>query len=219
MFANASTRKTIAVLILTGLLMSLTACFVWADERHAGHTHGQAAGDYVGHDAAGHAPHHGGQITATKNYCFEVVYQPRETRIYLYDHDQKHLSMRGANGKAVMHVRGNAQACEFAAQYRAAQNAIDHDYLSVLADVSRIRDGDMEVTFVLNNLRHPAESAVSFTQTFAMSKTNSGVSVVPLTDADRPGIARQAVCPVMDTKLGSHGTPIKLMVGDQPVYV
>ncbi len=39
------------------------------------------------------------------------------------------------------------------------------------------------------------------------------------TPADAPLIAKQAKCPVMDEPLGSMGGPVKLLVGDQPLFL
>ena len=45
------------------------------------------------------------------------------------------------------------------------------------------------------------------------------ISVTSSTQADAVLIARQKVCPVMDEPLGSMGNPIKVMVGDKPIFL
>jgi len=45
------------------------------------------------------------------------------------------------------------------------------------------------------------------------------IVVTSATAADRSLIARQAKCPVMDEPLGSMGGPIKVMVGDKPIFL
>ena len=45
------------------------------------------------------------------------------------------------------------------------------------------------------------------------------ITVTTATQADAAGIAAQMVCPVMDEPLGGMGTPIKVMVGDKPIYL
>jgi YHS domain-containing protein len=45
------------------------------------------------------------------------------------------------------------------------------------------------------------------------------ITVTTATQADAAGIATQKVCPVMDEPLGGMGTPIKVMVGDKPIYL
>ena len=51
----------------------------------------------------------------------------------------------------------------------------------------------------------------------ALSKPT--VTVAALTKADQSGVARQKVCPVMGTKLGAHGTPVKVLIDGRPVYL
>lgn len=45
------------------------------------------------------------------------------------------------------------------------------------------------------------------------------ITITTATQADASGIAAQKVCPVMDEPLGGMGTPIKVMVGDKPIYL
>ncbi len=45
------------------------------------------------------------------------------------------------------------------------------------------------------------------------------ITVTSATEADTALIKRQATCPVMDEPLGSMGQPIKVMVGDKPIFL
>ena len=45
------------------------------------------------------------------------------------------------------------------------------------------------------------------------------ITVTTTTQADAAGIAAQMVCPVMDEPLGGMGTPIKVVVGDRPIFL
>lgn len=45
------------------------------------------------------------------------------------------------------------------------------------------------------------------------------ITVTTATQADAAAMAAQKVCPVMDEPLGGMGTPIKVMVGDKPIYL
>lgn len=45
------------------------------------------------------------------------------------------------------------------------------------------------------------------------------ITITTATEADKPLIAKQAKCPVMDEPLGSMGGPIKVMVGDKPIFL
>lgn len=208
MFNQSSARQSVALLIAAGLAIGVTASQAMADDGHAGHDHSHAL--YM-------SSHHGGQLAQTNAYCFEVVYRPNETRIYLFDHNYKHLSMRGVKGQAALQMRGSDKVYTFPAHYVAPSRPDDHDYLAVHADVSNVRDGAMQVTFDFELLPGSQQRGARFTQTFALSQPT--VTFAHFTHADRPAISRQTVCPVMGTKLGSHGTPIKATVGNQPVYL
>jgi YHS domain-containing protein len=45
------------------------------------------------------------------------------------------------------------------------------------------------------------------------------ITVTNATKADAALIARQKVCPVMDERLGGMGNPIKVMIGDKPIFL
>ncbi len=45
------------------------------------------------------------------------------------------------------------------------------------------------------------------------------ITVTSATQADAALIAQQKVCPVMDEPLGGMGNPIKVMVGDKPIFL
>ena len=190
---------------------------------HAGHAmsqHGTGhAADAVPASAAQKAPH-GGQVSKTARHTVEVVYQPKETRVYLYDLTGAPRSARGIPGQLAMQVRGNDKVYRFPLAYVATQTGSkDQDYLAATVDVGRIRDGEMTVTFELTGLPQEPEAQTRFTQTFALSRPRLLVTVAQLTQADQAGIARQKVCPVTGGKLGAMGTPVKLPVGDQPIYL
>jgi len=216
MLKQKSARKVITLLVVVSLGVGFPACLAKAQNGHS-HEHGDHDhGD--GHNHAGNSPaHHGGQVSQTKSYFFEVVYQPKETRIYAYDNNHNHLDMRGITAQAAMQMRGNNKVYRFPIEYVASTAENDHGYLAMYADVSKVRNGDMTVTFDLGNLPNPGEPTTRFTQTFALSLPQ--VTLAALTAADQAGITRQGICPVMGTPLGKHGPPIKLMVGNQPMYL
>ena len=160
----------------------------------------------------------GGQRSETDDHLFEVVYHPQETRVYLFRALRQPLSRRQARGEVVMRLHGNSQVYRYPLQYVPAQDETRQDYLVARPNVTRMRDGRMDVRFELTDLPSRNEPNARFTQEFALSRTAT-VTVAKLTDADRVGIARQGTCPVMDTKLGEHGRPIKLLVGGRPLYL
>jgi hypothetical protein len=197
-------------------------------EGNAGHDHGSAGHDHgSSHDAhAGHGHgtpsarptgQHGGQLAASKDGAFEVVYQPKEIRVYLYGASEKPVSAKGAQGKVTLRVRGHDKDFRYPLKYVApAADAQGPDYLTVAVDVSRIRDGDMKASFQLTDLPFEQPKA-EFTQTFALSRLP--VVLAALEKADEARIARQKVCPVMGGELGGMGDPVKVLVGGQPLYL
>lgn len=71
---------------------------------------------------------------------------------------------------------------------------------------------------------HGSQAALSghqpeMTPAAAVSKPKPRVTVVALGEADKAGVEQQKVCPVTGAALGSMGTPIKVLVGDQPLYL
>lgn len=119
-----------------------------------------------------------------------------------------------------MQVRGNDQVYRYALKPVAATSGQHwEEFLVAPVDVTRIRDGDMMVSLYLSKLPTEQQPQASFSQTFALTRTRPSVTVAALTEADRVGIARQRVCPVSGGELGSMGTPVKLLVADQPLYL
>jgi len=161
---------------------------------------------------------HGGQFVVAGPLRFEVVYLPMETRVYLYDESNRPISANGAAGQVAMTVRGYEKVYRYPLAYVATQAGSGiQDYLAVAINVSQIKDGDMTVAFELTNLPSRDLPGARITQTFALS--NLPVRVAALTEADRAGIANQKVCSVMGGQLGSMGTPVKVLLGDQPIYL
>ncbi|MCS7466394.1 hypothetical protein NZK35_06865 [Stieleria sp. ICT_E10.1] len=51
------------------------------------------------------------------------------------------------------------------------------------------------------------------------NSSTASITVTSATQADAALIARQKTCPVMDEPLGSMGDPIKVIVGDKPIFL
>lgn len=223
---------TATVALLTGLL---STSFVWA---HGGGSHGadtrktpstqshkkssKSSRGYRSPDDLNLNPRelqplHGGQVTATKWHFFEVVYTPRETRIYVYSPSRRAMGAGGLRGEAVMQVNGNPK--QFRYRVKQATDKQGRVYGSVVVDLTRVRDGDMQVAFDLQRLPFEQEPKARFTQTFSLTRPPISVTVARLTEADQPLIERQRVCPVMDQPLGEHGKPLKVVIDGRPIFV
>ncbi len=174
---NQQAIRSMVTALFVGSMVGMSAGYARAGDGQAGHDHGQAGHDHAKHDRGADQgqpndamAHHGGQVSKTENYSFEIVYQTRETRIYLYGHDHENLDMQRITGRTLMQVRGSDKALPFPIQYVAAKPNSDRDFLVVPVDVSNMRDGDMRVTFELANLPLTQETEARFTQTFALSR-------------------------------------------------
>lgn len=149
---------------------------------------------------------------------FEVVYRPMETRVYLYDASNRPVSAADVTGKASLTVQGNEKIYQYDLKYAAPLgDSVKQDHLALAVNLSKIPDGQMSVTMELDNLSNGRQPSAMFTQTFALAKLP--VSVVATGESDRAAIAAQKVCPVMGGPLGGMGTPVKVLVGDHPVYL
>lgn len=182
-----------------------------------GHEHGAAR---AAHDQPAPTAPHGGQLTKAKPLTFEVVYRPQEVRVYIYGQMPYPASAKEVRGEVLMQVRDNPRVFRFPLSYVAPPaGSSEQDYLAAAVDLTRIRDGDMTVTLNLENLPLPEGPKLTFTQTFAMSRTKPQVAIAVLDESDRAGIARQKVCPITGEPLGKMGDPVKLLIDGQPLYV
>ena len=188
-------------------------------------------------------PPHGGQIHKSIWNYLEVVYGPQETRIYVYDIFHNPEMARGIQGQAFLRVRSNGGQYRYPLHHIMERNG--RDYLTFRVDLTRVRDGDMDVHLDLANMPNREEQTVRFAQVFAMHPSSRAaatamrvgpnpqfnavdqrtparplaVSISDVTTSDRPAIERQGVCPVMESRLGEHGTPIKLSVDERSLFL
>jgi hypothetical protein len=162
---------------------------------------------------------HGGQVTKIESLSLEVVYRPREVRVYL-DSLPDLASAKEVTGEMVTQAHGNLPSHRYPLRYVARPAGSKQQcYLAAAVDLSKVRSGDMQVEFNLENLPLPNHSKVTFAQTFALSTAKPQVTLAPLSESDRAGIARQKVCPVTGAVLGSMGDPVKVLVGGEPLYL
>ncbi|NOY40609.1 MAG: hypothetical protein GXP26_02060 [Planctomycetes bacterium] len=167
---------------------------------------------------------HGGQLSILKKHQAEVVFTAKETRVYLYTATGEPLAARGVQGTVAMKILGIEKIYRYA--FQEASDARNKSFLVVQVDASRLRDGDMEATFQLTGLPMQDEPRAGFSQTFALAQSAastqpmpSGVRQVATTQADLPLIAKQKTCPITKGPLDSMGGPVKLMIGDKPLFV
>lgn len=165
-------------------------------------------------------PPHGGQVISQDPYFFEVVFQPQATHVYLYGGLQEPISVELVRGEVVMQVSYAPQVFRYPLTYvTPSASSPGQNHLVATVDVSQVPDGQMTVTFKLDNLPKRQLRQATFSETFALTKPAPQVVVAPLMEADRAGVEQQQFCPVTGARLGSMGTPVKIRVNEQPFYV
>src|SRR3972149_5902472 len=96
--------------MIVAIVWSLSWSGAFAQATHSGHDHSEhGMSSPAEHNSTGtdhpsetlSAPH-GGQINKTANYNIEIVYLPKEIRVYLYDSKDKPVAPHGATGQIVM---------------------------------------------------------------------------------------------------------------------
>ncbi len=165
-------------------------------------------------------PPHGGQVTVQLPYYFEVVYQPRETHVYIYRPLEEPLAARDVVGELAMQPHYSPDTFRFPLAFvPPSASSPEENHLVAATDVRQVPDGQMTVTFKLDNLPLPEQPQIVFRQTFAITRPVSRVVVAALTQADTPGVDRQQVCPVTGASLGSMGPPVKVLLDDEPLFL
>ena len=114
---------------------------------------------------------HGGHVHRSTYHSFEVLYLPHETRVYIYGPTEWPTTAQGVVGTIAMQVKGNPTQYRYNLHYvPKSESDSGQDYLAADVDVTRVRDGDMTVTFGLSQLPYaPIEASAIFDQQFALS--------------------------------------------------
>jgi hypothetical protein len=205
---------------------------------HAGHDassaamqeHGMAASGHAGHGgqpdlpmSSGHAQRkepapHGGQLVAKSPLIFEVVFQPKEVRLYLYGPWPQPRSTKDIQAVVSLKRPKEKDATRVEMKYVAAASG-EQDYLSAAANLSAADQKDLTAAFKLKNLPLAAHATVEFARAVVISKAAHKVTPAELDKNDEAGIAKQKVCPVTGAQLGSMGDPIKLLIDGKPLYL
>ena len=218
-----------------------------------GHNHAAASDSHGGHsDHRYHMPPgglprrvertpHGGLFLETESHRLEVVYLPRETRVYLYWKSMEPLSTLALRGEMLPQFRGESSPRHIPMQHAPPSSPKEQDYLVAAADMSQLPD-ETPITFRFENLPdHEAQgwrfqplafvtsragnlpdrrhSKAEFTPIFHQSEIRPYVARVSFVQADRESYAQQRTCPVTGALLGSMGEPVKVMVGERPFYL
>lgn len=162
---------------------------------------------------------HGGQLVVIKGGSIEVVYRPDEIRVYVYGPSQNPVTAKGVVGEYALEVKRQDKMTYHAFKVvPASSDTKELTYLAAPVDFSKTKDGELKVAYRFTHL--PAdETQAKFTQTFALSRLPREIRLAKIDKSDAPRIAKQKTCPVSDAPLDSMGGPVKVLVGDTPIYL
>lgn len=196
-----------------------------------GHDHG-AAREHV---HAGHSEHpyhlpkgglpsaarrtpHGGLFLETSSHLLEVVYLPQEARVYFYEKSGAPRTSFGVRGEMSPQVPGESSPRHIPLQHVPPSGPEQQDYLAAATYVSQLPD-KTPITFRFENLPERRHPTAEFTPVFSQSQIRPYVVRVSLVQADGEGLAWQQNCPITGARLGSMGSPVKILIGERPLYL
>ena len=194
-----------------------------------GHNHSAAADDSHDRHTECHLPNgglptlvqrtpHGGLFLEAGSHRFEVVYLPQQTRVYLYGKSMEPLSTAALRGEMSLQIRGEGSPRLIPLQHTQPSGPKDQDYLAAAADVNQLPD-ETPIAFRFENLPDRRHSKAEFTPIFSQSEVRPYVARVSFVQADRESFTQQRTCPVTGALLDSMGQPVKVLVGDRPLYL
>ena len=163
---------------------------------------------------------HGGQYMNTDSNVYELVFMPLQARIYVYDKSLQPLSAKDIMPRCRCSCRRGSGICRVAFQNISLPPATaQQDYVVAVFDVSQLHDKETPITIELSGLPNRRHPTATFTPLFSSSKVRPYVARVLARKADVESVMRQRICPVCGEVLGSKGAVVKLMIGEQVLYV
>jgi hypothetical protein len=146
---------------------------------------------------------HGGQVTVTEEFQFEVVFSRDAVQLYLYDGEKSPVSAEEINGTVRFAFRGlggksSSLELAYVGSVDEEKGAHGHekgngrqqqDFLQAKVDLNKLQEGDMIAGFALKNLPGEKEKEVEFRESFKLARL-VGYLCLQLLDAsngDLPG--------------------------------
>lgn len=207
-------------LILSFCLSSFTALAVHA-QTPASHF-GLSPSPIHAEQAPAQAGPHGGSVKLAGHLRLETIVAQGGIQIYAYDRQGTPVSVDRGRGVAVLRAEGHAKRYRFdllpdgKGGLLARVNLMRFAGQQVEVDTQLIGLGLKPVHFNEVATVPPNQSQQELTKLIA---ARPEVKVTTATEKDAVAIAKQKVCPVMDEPLGGMGTPIKVTVGDKPIFL
>ena len=200
-------------LIITACSLAMSASTLFAQpipsqHEHAGHNdagHNHAMSGITKSREATHAGPHGGSLKQIGNLQIETLVSQGGLQMFVFDHDGQPVPVDQGRGAISVHVEGNGK------RYRYDLLPDGKGSLTARVNLSQIAGRQIEVNVQLVGVKASGGNVVSFNE----------VATVPASEKQlvATAIARQKICPVSRKPLGSMGTPVKVVVGDKPIYL
>jgi hypothetical protein len=144
------------------------------EDRHKHHAEGEE--HWLGEDGA-----HGGHVTMTKEFHFEVAFASEWTRVYLYDSKQNPISAKDVTGTVNISFRDQsrkpldvklsyAEPTKGHGNSHAGSHQMGHSFLQANVNLEKVQEGDMKAVFVLKNLPGESEKEITLEETFKLAR-------------------------------------------------
>lgn len=178
-----------------------------------------ASAQHDGHEPDGGHAEHGGTVAKTDRHQFEVVFGEDGLRLYPHGERLSPEAVAGLKARAYFLLPGaKAYTDPYPLRPVASEAGQPVAALELDADLSRIPTEGTKVTFQVWKLPDPAEPKAEFTVPFALSES-AEIRTVKATEADKLGVAAQATCPITGDDLNAMGGPIKVVRGDESLFI
>lgn len=191
--------------------------FRWLAVLVAGPLLGVAA--FAGDEKGDVRPQHGGVVSSTDAYNFEVVFERAGLKLYPLTKDGKPIDVSGLAGTATFY-HPNSPKPWFSRNLAsgARSGGGQPASLDLAMGLSSVPETGAKATFKITGLPDPAEPAAEFT-TPVRFIAPATLTFTAATRADEKAIAAQRVCKVSGEELGSMGGPIKATRGSSSTFL
>ena len=176
----------------------------------------------AGDEKGGVKPQHGGVVSSTDAYRFEVVFERTGLKVYPLTRDGKPIDAPGLAGTATFY-HPNSPKPWFSRELGRGSGKRSTS-LDLAMGLASVPETGAKVTFKITGLADAAEPAAEFTTPvrFVAAARPAAPAVLAFTvatKADERAIAAQRVCKVSGESLGSMGVPIKATLGASSTFL
>lgn len=148
---------------------------------------------------------HGGKLHQAGGLQIEAVVAHSGLQVFVYDREGQPASVAPARGVASILVEGGAK------RYRYDLLPDNRGALAVAVNLAKIAGRQIEMNFQLVGFAPSGSTPIAFSEVTMVPESQQQLTAA--------AIARQKSCPVSGKPLGSMGGPIKVMVGDKPIFL